>query len=196
MAIVIPALYALSDVDDVTEMLGNRDACHAQVSAGTSLLYHACKKGYLDIVKHILTKDGTDPNEFTGSGEYPLCIACQNGYICVVDALLGDQRINVDNQHLRYDMTPLHFACRHKHINIVKKLLEKRANTTVEDNVGRTPIFYACENGFADIIKEIITDAAGCPCRYRPYFPTCCITTTTSEETLQLQQQPLRTLGF
>lgn len=57
----------------------------------------------------------------------------------------------------------MHLACRNKHTKIVDILLDARANSTEEDNNGRTPMFYACKSGSVDIVNTLIKRAAICP---------------------------------
>ena len=47
--------------------------------------------------------------------------------------------------------TPLHYACRCGHAEVVKALLEKGADVHPKDSVGETPLYLACEEGHQGI---------------------------------------------
>jgi ankyrin repeat protein len=61
---------------------------HEKYSDGGTVLYHAAKKGYDDIVKYLLNI-GVDINEQTKDGDTALTIACKNYQLEVVDVLLN-----------------------------------------------------------------------------------------------------------
>ena len=52
--------------------------------------------------------------------------------------------------------TPLHWAAAHGNLETAKFLLEKGADTEVQDNAGRTPLMHACSEGHKDVASHLI----------------------------------------
>lgn len=56
-------------------------------------------------------------------------------------------------------MTPLHWASKQGHPEIVKLICQKyRVNINSQDNYGRTPIYIACENRRNDCIYRLFIE--------------------------------------
>ena len=47
-------------------------------------------------------------------------------------------------------------ACQEGHLDVVKELIERGADTEAKINSGRTPLYLACEGGHLDVVKELI----------------------------------------
>ncbi len=85
-------------------------------------------------------------------------VACSNGlYDKVQEGIAQGIDINkVDDKA----WTPLVFAVRGKHLNIVKLLIRHGANVNAETNFGTTPLMIAVMNGLIDIARELIKNGA------------------------------------
>ena len=68
------------------------------------------------------------------------------------------------NEKDNYGGTPLHYASRNGHIEIVRELINynaelqqgTRTNVNEKDNYGGTPLHYASRNGRIEIVRELI----------------------------------------
>jgi len=58
------------------------------------------------------------------------------------------------------DRTPLHFAVDGEHTDLVKFLIENKANINAADNEGQTPLHYACVCEHEQIIDDLISRGA------------------------------------
>ena len=84
-------------------------------------------------------------------GQTALHVACMNGHIDVVKALL-EKGANVEKKDgLKW--TALMFASHDGHTNIVTMLLDHGANVNAEDNGGRTALHYANKNRHTDTVN-------------------------------------------
>ena len=55
--------------------------------------------------------------------------------------------------------TPLHYACQHGHINIVRYyIMELQCDPNVKDVLQATPLHHACEHGHTDIVRYFISE--------------------------------------
>ena len=144
------------------------------------LLHNACTKNDTDTVK-LLVAYGADANivkESTYSSfvmknmfpliePSPLCIACRNGNVAIVEFLLktGANVAFAD----RNGSTALHIAIdREKHVQqvnsdnseefdpIVTLLLQRDAPVNVVSDKGETPLYMACKKGLAGVVKQLL----------------------------------------
>jgi ankyrin repeat protein len=130
-----------------------------------SLLTVAVHFGHSDIVRLLLGR-GASPNAHSDTGDTPLVVACRQGYISVVDALLqhnqrttarpGVQLESVD-VNLRVRWSALEMACKHGYLIIVKKLLAAGARCDVG-----APLHAACSAGASrvDVVRYLIAGRA------------------------------------
>jgi len=102
---------------------------------------------------------------YTG-GESPLHIACKNGHLEKVKALLKKQRCDLNTQN-PYGDTPLHFACYNRSLGVIRFLLKMRCNTHISNKKGETAqniplnedgdclIHIACQWGDVNIVRYL-----------------------------------------
>ncbi|KTC99374.1 ankyrin repeat domain-containing protein [Legionella erythra] len=64
------------------------------------------------------------------------------------------------NQPILYDATLLWIACQNGHLDVVKALINARADVKAYTNDGSTPLHIACQNGHLDVVKTLITARA------------------------------------
>ncbi|WP_349966882.1 ankyrin repeat domain-containing protein [Wolbachia endosymbiont of Armadillidium arcangelii] len=57
--------------------------------------------------------------------------------------------------------TPLHWAAKNNHFNIVETLLNRGANINVVDELKRTPLHLAAMEGHKDVVKILLNQGAG-----------------------------------
>jgi ankyrin repeat protein len=114
---------------------------------GDSALTIACKQQNLEIVNRLLAIEGIDVDPVNNEGDTPFLIACQNNYITIIDALLKfKDLINVNVKNIKDDF-PLYYAVSFSNEELIKFLLEKKANMYEEKGYGRyTPFLLACSS--------------------------------------------------
>ena len=105
-------------------------------------IYYAVYHQREAALTHFL-QNGGSPDDVTGSGQPPLCVAVANGHIEVVRILL-DYGANVDATMRDSGETALHIAIKNCHNDIIELLLEAgpqlEAHTT---ETNETPLHYA-----------------------------------------------------
>ena len=75
-----------------------------------------------------------------------LSAAARRGDAAAVKKLLDD---GVDpNTKFRYEVTALIYACDHGHLDVVKVLLDHKADINARENKGRTPLHLAIKQKF------------------------------------------------
>lgn len=112
---------------------------------GMSVLHHAVLLGNVDIIQALLDH-GSFVDMKDAKGLRPLHYGAWQGLDRPVELLLArgssvNQASSVDGN------SPIHLACEHGHLDVVKKLMNSGADVTVANNQHRTPLDLACEFG-------------------------------------------------
>jgi len=117
------------------------------------LLYNACQKGHITIVRYLVNLGANIHKEYN-KGETLLFSACEGGNEALVKYLveLGADIHKVNND----GETPLFKACENGHKDVGKYLVEQGADLNKVNNDGKTPLFIANKNGYNDIGKYLI----------------------------------------
>ncbi|KAJ4138709.1 hypothetical protein NW768_002568 [Fusarium equiseti] len=125
----------------------------SQVVKGQSL-YWASRLGH-DRVVTALLQSGAEPDTRQFEGQTPLTVASEYGNQSCVEALISDNRTNV-NAPGRNGRTALSFACGAGYDGIVQLLLSQRVcNPDEPDNTGATPFFWAVGGGHYSIFSTL-----------------------------------------
>jgi len=108
-------------------------------------LFFASKRGHFETSRLLLLNDKVEVNKKNKDERIPLYMACQNGYIEIVELLLKNNAdINLADKR---GTTPLAIACQQGHVKIVELLWKAGANINDMCKVGAnmcTPFFIAC----------------------------------------------------
>ena len=81
---------------------------------------------------------------------FGICTAASWGFVFIVKRLLaGDP--SLANPH-DCQTSPLHEAVRGKHIQVVRLLLEHKADPTYRDSEGKTPLNLAEDSGSSELV--------------------------------------------
>ena len=125
-----------------------------------TLIFSACVKGHLDLVKHLVEECKTDVNTREGVlNRTPIFFACHGGHLQVVKYLVEECKVDV---HTVVDEIneerPIFYACRYGHLDVVQYLIDECGvdARTVREKNDETPIFKACFEGHLDIVKYLV----------------------------------------
>ncbi|MBA3536702.1 MAG: ankyrin repeat domain-containing protein [Tatlockia sp.] len=102
----------------------------------------------------LLLKKGANPHVIT-DGTLPLVVASEKGHTGIVELLLNIPGIDPNAQD-QYGKTALIHACSSGHNNIVKLLIEKKANLNLQDKFGNLPLMLAAYRGHTEIIELLL----------------------------------------
>ena len=107
--------------------------------------------------------------------EFPLFIACQNGYARTAEVLIrhgfsinAQVLLPKQNSILRFRLKvrksdgapPLFVAAQNGHLDVVKYLVEHGAAIDSPRNTGATPLFIACQHGHTNVATYLIKKGA------------------------------------
>ena len=73
-------------------------------------------------------------------------------YLKVVEYLVGELKCDVNSKDDQ-DITPLHNAAQEGHLEIVRYLVEKKAEIVCYDTSGNTPLHLAARKNHLDVVK-------------------------------------------
>ncbi|XP_071122381.1 ankyrin repeat domain-containing protein 50-like [Mytilus edulis] len=98
---------------------------------------------YKSIVKSLISY-GADVNARDNEGETPLHKTCRYGNNELVKTILSSNKSDL-NLRNKEGQTPLYLACKFSHEQVIKILLERQADTTLEDKDGKSPLDVSLE---------------------------------------------------
>ena len=164
-AIVAPLVEAIGGLGvDMSLLL--RDARSKGLAAGArffldklrqTALHMACKKGKMNEVKRLL-KDGAEVDEEDKDGFTALDVAILHSHLGVARVLC--KKIDIDPFGIANHDPSLYWAAHAGRVNVVKELIEKRADIEVKDDHGWTPLHCASRNGHLDVVKCLVANKA------------------------------------
>lgn len=131
------------------------------LKAGWTALMYACSCGHHEIVKYLLEKKA-NPN-FSKDSFTPLMAVCasnqdETNLVNCVQLLIGHEAdVNAQERHLT---TPLMFASREGHVEVVKELLKHNVELNIHDNRGRTALHWAASYGYGQIVRLLLCKGA------------------------------------
>lgn len=146
------------DAENVVALLERGVSADAATEFGTTALWSACFRGYVDIVTQ-LVEFGADVNVANQKGTTPLFIASQKGHVEVVRILL-DAGAEVDVA-TRLGGTPLIVASQENRPNVVELLLAAGANVDArKTKSGQTALWSASYNGHHEVTLLLLASNA------------------------------------
>jgi ankyrin repeat protein len=86
---------------------------------------------------------------------------CCNGNLEGLKTLIADNDISLfDNGLFINKLSPLMYATRNGHTNLVEELIQAGVNINRQDQTGETALIIACRCGFKDIAELLLTNGA------------------------------------
>ena len=129
-------------------------------------IHEAARQGDLTEVQRLVQEDASLVQATDDYGDQPLALAANSGHLAVV-LYLVDQVAPID--HPGYILlTALHWACLEGHLEVVRRLLERGADRTLQDGRGDTPLAVACRGGHVEVMRCLL-DHGGSPLDSRGY---------------------------
>ena len=130
----------------------------AKVTGGyyteASLLHHAVRRGWLDVVIELATKYKCNVNCKDLNGDTPLHYAAMDDQLEIMKYLINEQHCDP----MKFYWTPLHSACFIGHLDITHYLIsEIHCDPSCKDRLGYTPLHYACRNGHTHIVQYLLS---------------------------------------
>jgi len=110
--------------------------------------YGTVEEMKLLVLKNADTINAINPMQFT-----PLILACYKGNIAVATYLIGNVK---DVNYNSSDGTALAAAVVKGHIDLVKMLLEKKADPNLADAGGMTPLIYAIQFKNKELVELLL----------------------------------------
>ncbi|XP_020283086.1 ankyrin-1-like [Pseudomyrmex gracilis] len=130
----------------------------AYVDISYSLISAVCE-GNLERAKELITSFGLSYSQTWSEGYVLLCDAIENRHTEIIKLLLTNGcKVNSDIDK-SYN-TPLHFAVINGDIEIVKMLLDRRANVYATTRYGTTSLHYALEHKKVEIVELLLNHGA------------------------------------
>jgi len=152
-------LVCKGDVKKVEQFLNNNINIDVDEldSSGNTPLGKACFKGYVEIIK-LLLSHGADVNKSNSVNSTPLFEACRNGLTNIVTLLLF---LGADvNKPGCSNTTPLWEACCHGYTEIVELLLLHGADANKLNHNNDTSLRVACDFRCTKIVKLLLSYGA------------------------------------
>ncbi len=159
LKIIIDSYYLLLEDKDIFYkwfMLENKD--------NLTILDIACQKGNKIIIKYLFSIiSKTDESKlrltekrnsiFHNSAKNNQCYPIIFYYEKLQKFFPQTKIIDLSNE---YNITPLHYACYYKSINVIDLLLDLGANINAKDVDNRSVLFYAVYSGSYKIVKKLL----------------------------------------
>ena len=130
----------------------------------SSSVNQAIESGNREFLKECMGRNDPKLFQADSNGLFPVHYACAFGDSEVLEyiiqhsteapsAIFGHKTVNSGT-------TPLHYAARNGHLDVVQTLAKGGADVNARDCKGWTPLHYACFRGFADVAELLITSGA------------------------------------
>ena len=149
-------LAAINNHANVVHVLSdyNCEVLAKDKDAYIALLHLSCERGYVGIVRTLLTEHKADVNARTHSGDTSLTLAARKKHETIVHALLSDSQCLVDAKG-QDGYTALHYSCRYGNVDIVKALVSHKANVNARTDSGSTPLTLAARNKHDNVVHVL-----------------------------------------
>ncbi|CAH0550139.1 unnamed protein product [Brassicogethes aeneus] len=157
---ITPLLFGVQSgrLDIVKALLEAGANVNAKTGDKITPLHVASQKGFLELVD-ILLKAKSNANAKDHNNYTPLHLAAERNQFAVIKSLLLVEGIDVNaKNHL--NSTALHMGSQLGHIEVVKLLIEKKANVNAKKNKGFTPLHLAIQQKHFELSDFLIKNGA------------------------------------
>jgi len=124
---------------------------NARDNNGYSPLLRICKDGWHEVIKLAVNRDIVLTLSEKNSDNYIASIEQEHLELA---ALLINNGADVNVQD-NEGLTPLYYACRKNDVDLVKLLLENKADTKVKI-LGETPLVFVCQEGYKELFVLLV----------------------------------------
>ena len=123
----------------------------------TATLHSAVADGQDDILLHLLSERGEDPNQKSPEGKSAVHLAIEHENAFALSLLIAHGAdLSITDAE---GNAPLHIACSHADFATVMVLISKGADVQAVDGQGRTPLWLLCTS----VTDPVHDDGAGAP---------------------------------
>ena len=124
----------------------------------TNVRDYSCHSTYFNfsIICDFLLSKGSDVTSVDANGCTSLHLAAKAGSLKTVKVLLGCLLPSTLERKDTRDNTPLHVACKHNRLDVLKFLLDKGADVTARNNRNMTCLDVAIEWEAGEVAKTLI----------------------------------------
>lgn len=147
------------DAEIVDVLLQARANVNAADDHGVTPLSLACENADAGLVEKLLAA-GAAVDAAHASGVTPLMIAARSGNAAIVRALLA-KGANVNAKTVKSRQTPLMWAVGERRVDIVKLLIDAKADVKAASSIAFTPLLFAARNGDIESAKLLVAAGAG-----------------------------------
>lgn len=112
----------LSDYSSIKELLDSTKEAKGKVP-----LHFACAKGNIDIVRHLIEVVGLDYKIRDKEGNTPFFTSIEHGHLPLVQYFIEEVKTS-PNESKDGEISTLHLAANHNHVEIIDYLIAKGAD--------------------------------------------------------------------
>ncbi|XP_041933228.1 histone-lysine N-methyltransferase EHMT2 isoform X1 [Alosa sapidissima] len=148
---------------------GFLEVCYLLVEAGAKVdaqdktlrtpLLEAIANSHMDVVRYLI-QSGACVYHAEEDGSTGLHHAAKLGHLDIVTLLLGTGQVDVNAQDSG-GWTPIIWAAEHRHLDVIRALLDRGADVMLKDKEMNVCLHWASFAGSAEIAERILN--AGCP---------------------------------
>lgn len=127
----------------VYHYLKNPSVIHSKMGIGPhwTAIFHAALENHLDIVQFLISR-GAQVDVIDSDFKTPMIWAAFKGHVQMVEFLL-DNGANINYQDEMNHWSALHWAVSGGNLTLVRLLVERGADRTLENGLGQTPYIFA-----------------------------------------------------
>lgn len=141
-------------VETVELLLKKEASINGKGAGDLTPLNFAAEMGHTKMVNFLVEK-GANPNISNRFGKTTFHYAASNGHLEILKSLVKKNPEMIDTEDHRHN-TPLIEACANGHTEIVKFLLDSKANIDKGNIKGTNPLFAAIARGKLEVMKLLI----------------------------------------
>ena len=147
-----------NDIGEVILALITEFGCDTNIanSNGWTLLHYACKAGNVSLVRTLI-KHKADITVKNNRGDMPVHIAADYDREEVILALITEFGCDTNIADSN-GWTLLHYACKEGNVNLVRTLIEHKADITAKNNQSNMPVHIAVKYDREEVILALITE--------------------------------------